>query len=69
VPRLEELRDAWFDAPDLPAQQAIARDMQTVAMDELPYIPLGSYKSMTALRANLTGRVAGLALYWGIRRG
>jgi hypothetical protein len=23
---------------------------------------------MTALRANLTGRVAGLALYWGIRR-
>jgi peptide/nickel transport system substrate-binding protein len=69
VPRLEELRDAWFDAPDLAAQQAIARDMQTVAMDELPYIPLGSYKSMTALRANLTGRVAGLALYWGIRRG
>ena len=48
--------------------QALARDMQTVAMDELPYIPLGSYKSMTALRANLTGRVAGLALYWGIRR-
>jgi hypothetical protein len=69
VPRLEELRDAWFDAPDLPAQQAIARDMQTVAMDELPYIPLGSYKSMTALRANLTGRVAGLAIYWGSRRG
>jgi peptide/nickel transport system substrate-binding protein len=69
VPRLEELRDAWFDAPDLAAQQALAREMQTVGMDELPYIPLGSYKSMTALRANLTGRVAGLALYWGIRRG
>jgi peptide/nickel transport system substrate-binding protein len=61
VPKLEELRDAWFDAPNLPAQQALAREMQTVAMDELPYIPLGSYKSMTALRANLTGRVAGLA--------
>jgi peptide/nickel transport system substrate-binding protein len=69
VPKLEELRDAWFDAPDLPTQQALAREMQTVGMDELPYIPLGSYKSMTALRANLTGRVAGLALYWGIRRG
>jgi peptide/nickel transport system substrate-binding protein len=69
IPKLEELRDAWFDAPDLAAQQALARDMQTVAMDELPYIPLGSYKSMTALRANLTGRVPGLALYWGIRRG
>jgi peptide/nickel transport system substrate-binding protein len=37
-------------------------------MDELPYVPLGAYLSMTALRRNLTGRVAGLALYWGIRR-
>jgi len=37
-------------------------------MDELPYVPLGSYLSLTALRRNLTGRVPGLALYWGIRR-
>jgi len=69
APRLEELRDAWFDAPDLPTEQRLAREMQTVAMDELPYVPVGSYMSLTALRTNLTGRVPGLALYWGIRRG
>ena len=42
--------------------------MQTVAMDELPYVPVGSYMSMTAIKRNLTGRVPGLALYWNMRR-
>ncbi|GGG20888.1 substrate-binding protein [Caldovatus sediminis] len=68
IPKLEELRDAWFDAPDLEAQQRIARDIQRVAMDELPYVPLGAYMSMTALRGDLADRVQGPALFWGIRR-
>ncbi|MDB5382109.1 MAG: Peptide/nickel transport system substrate-binding protein, partial [Rhodospirillales bacterium] len=68
IPRLEELRDAWFIAPDLDAQKVIAREMQTIAMDELPYIPVGAYKSMTAIRRNLTGRVKGMALFWNLRR-
>jgi peptide/nickel transport system substrate-binding protein len=68
VPKLEELRDAWFEAPDLPTEQRLAREMQTVAMDELPYVPVGSYLSMTAIKRDLTGRVPGLALFWNIRR-
>ena len=68
VPRLEELRDAWFDAADPARQQALARDLQTVLLDELPYIPVGSYKSMTALRRNLSGRVPGFALFWNLKR-
>ncbi|WP_431285356.1 ABC transporter substrate-binding protein [Humitalea sp. 24SJ18S-53] len=68
MPRLEELRDAWFVAPDLDAQKAIAREIQTVAMDELPYIPVGAYTSLTAHRSNLVDRVSGMALFWGIRR-
>jgi peptide/nickel transport system substrate-binding protein len=68
IPRLDELRDAWFVADGLPAQQAIAREMQAVAMDEVPYIPVGSYLSITAHRRNLVDRVKGLALFWGIRR-
>jgi len=69
VPRLEELRDAWFEAPDLEAQQRIAQDIQRVVMDELPYVPLGAYVSMTALRRDLVDRVEGPAIFWGIRRG
>jgi peptide/nickel transport system substrate-binding protein len=68
IPRIEELRDAWFVAPDLADQQRIAREIQTVAMDELPYVPVGSYLSITALRRNLTDRVAGMQLFWGLRR-
>jgi ABC-type transport system substrate-binding protein len=68
MPRLEELRDEWFVASDLDAQKRIARELQTVAMDELPYIPVGAYMSMTAHRRNLADRVKGMALFWGLRR-
>ncbi|MBC7431678.1 MAG: ABC transporter substrate-binding protein [Rubritepida sp.] len=69
IPRLEELRDAWFDAPNLDAQKAIARDIQRTAMDELPFIPVGAYMSMTAHRANLRDRVPGFAIFWNLKRG
>jgi ABC-type transport system substrate-binding protein len=59
---------AWFETPDLADRQALAREMQAVAMDELPFIPVGAYRSQTALRRDLQGRVRGLALFWGIRR-
>jgi peptide/nickel transport system substrate-binding protein len=68
VPRLEELRDAWFEAPDLDAQRRIAREIQLTMLDEVPYIPVGSYTSMTSYRRNLTGRVPGFALFWNLRR-
>ena len=68
IPELERLREAWFDAPDAAGRKAIAADIQRVAMDEVAFIPLGSYKSFTALRRNLTGRVNGFALYWNLRR-
>ncbi len=68
MPKIEALRDAWFEAPDLAARQAIARDIQTEAMRELPFIPVGAYRSQTAIRRDLTGRVLGMALFWGIRR-
>lgn len=68
IPRLEELRDQWFDAPDLGGQQAIAREIQRTAMDELPFIPVGAYMSITAHRRNLANRVPGFAIFWNIRR-
>jgi peptide/nickel transport system substrate-binding protein len=68
IPRLESLRDDWFEAPNLAAQQAIAADLQRVMLDEVPFIPVGAYFSNTALRRELTGRVSGFALYYNIRR-
>jgi peptide/nickel transport system substrate-binding protein len=54
-PRLEELRDAWFKAPNLAAQQSLAQQIQLQAFQDVPYIPLGQYFQPTAYQANLTG--------------
>jgi peptide/nickel transport system substrate-binding protein len=67
-PELERLRDAWFDAPDLAAQQAIGRRIQGQAMQDIPMIPLGQYFLATAHRRNLTGMLTGLPMFWNIRR-
>ena len=69
IPRLEELRDAWFEAPTLEDQKRICREMQAVAFDEVPYVPVGAYYGMTALRKDIKDRVPGFAIYWNMRRG
>ena len=67
-PRIEQLRQDWFDAPDLPAQQAICRDLQLQAMQDVPYWPLGQYAQPTAHRTDLTGILDGFATFWSVRR-
>ena len=67
LPRLEELRDAWFDAPDPAARKAICDDIQRVVIEEVAWVPVGGYLSMTALRRNLVDRVNGFAIFWGLR--
>jgi peptide/nickel transport system substrate-binding protein len=68
-PKLEALRDAWFKAPDLEAQQKICVQMQLQAFEDVPYIPLGQTLPATAFRSDLTGMLDGLPLFWNIRRG
>ena len=68
LPAIEALRAEWLEAPDLPAQQAIARRIQAAAMQGLPYIPTGAYYSITAHRRTLVDRVKGFAIFWGIRK-
>jgi peptide/nickel transport system substrate-binding protein len=68
MPRIEELRQAWFEAPNLEAQQAVARQIQEVAFQEVPYLPLGQYFQATAYRRGLTGVLKGLPLFWNVQR-
>ncbi len=67
-PRIEELRDAWFKAPNLAAQKALAEKLQLQAFDDVPYIPLGQYFIPTAYQANLGGMLQGSPVFWNIRR-
>jgi peptide/nickel transport system substrate-binding protein len=68
APKLESLRDAWFEAPDPAAQAAITRRMQEQAFEDVPYLPLGQYLQATAYNAALTGVLSGFALFWNVRR-
>ena len=66
---LEDLRQRWFSAPDVPAQQAVCREIQALAFQEVPYLPLGAFYQPTAYRADLTGMLKGFPLFWNVKRG
>jgi peptide/nickel transport system substrate-binding protein len=68
IPVLETLRNEWFVAPTLDEQKRIAQQMQRVAMEEVPYIPVGAYKSLTGIRRDLRDRVPGFAIFWNMKR-
>jgi len=67
-PQLEQLRDAWFQAPDLAAQQAIAVQIQVQAFQDVPYLPTGEYYQPTAYRKTVSGVLKGLPLMWNVKK-
>ncbi len=67
-PKLEALRAQWFDAPDLAAQKAVAREMQLQAWQDVPYYPLGQSFRWTAFRKSLTDVAQGFPIFWGVKR-
>ena len=67
-PQLESLRDAWFEAPDLASQKAVAVRIQEQAFVDAPYVPLGEYSQPTAIRREITGLQKGIPLYWGLTK-
>ena len=68
APKLEALREAWFDAPDLAAQKRIAVSIQQQFFQDLPYIPLGQYLTDTAYRRGLVDVRRGIVLPLNVRR-
>ena len=68
IPRMEQLRDAWLGAADQATQLGIAREMQALAFQEIPYIPLGQMISATAHRSDLVGMVPNQVAFWNVRR-
>jgi len=68
-PPLEQLREAWFDAPDETARREIARRIQVTAFDEVPFVPLGQLFYPTAIRSDLEGLLPSpFPIFWSINR-
>jgi peptide/nickel transport system substrate-binding protein len=68
VPKLEELRRSWYDAPDLAAQQAIAADIQRTVFEEAPYLPTGQYFASTAWRSSISEPISEVLSFWSVKR-
>jgi peptide/nickel transport system substrate-binding protein len=67
---MEALRDAWYDAADLPTQQRLGREMQVLALEEVPFVPTGMWRSPIARRSSVTGVLrASRPLFWNLRKG
>lgn len=60
--RIEAMREAWFEAPDLAARQVIGRQIQSAFFEDLPYWPLGQYYVSAAYRRGLKVERRGLSL-------
>lgn len=69
LPKTEALRLSWFDAPDLSAQQQVARAIQAQAMLDVPYAPMGMYYQPTAFRKTISGIPDGFPQFYGVKKG
>ena len=67
-PKLETLREAWFNAPDVAAQKRIGLEIQRQAFEDVPYYPLGLAEAVTAFRPDIAGVSEGFAIFWGVHR-
>ncbi len=65
--RMTGLREDWLGAADAAEQARIGQAIQSLAFEEVPFIPLGQYKQPTAHRNRITGIGAGTATFWGVR--
>ena len=67
-PKMQELREAWFNAPDLTIRMKIGEQMQLQAFENVPYWPLGLAQIPAACRPDITGIPDGFPLFWNVRR-
>jgi peptide/nickel transport system substrate-binding protein len=67
-PKMEELRAAWFDAPEVAAQKKICEDMQIQFWKNPSYAPLGMYDQPTAFHNYLQDVHDGWPQFYGVKK-
>lgn len=66
-PEIEALRSQWLTTADTAGQRRLAEAIQRQAFQDVPYIPLGQQRGITAFRRNLSGILDGVPVYWNLR--
>jgi peptide/nickel transport system substrate-binding protein len=68
IPAMEALREAWLQAPDLAAQQRLARDIQALAVEQAMFVVLGQFIQPSAYRRTVENIPKGPTLFTGVRK-
>ena len=67
--KMEELREAWFNASDAASSKAAADAVQKRAFEFVPLIPTGQFILPTAYRSNISGLIiAPINLLWNVEK-
>ncbi|MDZ4393978.1 ABC transporter substrate-binding protein [Cypionkella sp.] len=67
--RIEELKEAFIDAPDAAAQVAVAEQVQNHALENGLLIPLGQYTLPQARRTTITEMInSPVPVFWGLQK-
>ncbi|KAA2212879.1 ABC transporter substrate-binding protein [Teichococcus oryzae] len=67
--RMEALNERWLNETTEAGRAAVAAQMQALAFEEVPSVPIGQFSIHTAYRRTLAGMVEGPAPFpWGVRR-
>jgi peptide/nickel transport system substrate-binding protein len=67
-PKIEALRDAWFDTSELADQKRLGAEIQAQAFEDVPYWPLSQFFNPAIYRTDLTGMLHGFPIFWNVRR-
>ena len=68
APKLEALRNAWFEQPDVESQKKYGPLIQAQAFEDVPFLPLGEYLQPTVYSTSLKGVLPGAPLFWNVER-
>jgi peptide/nickel transport system substrate-binding protein len=66
--RIETLYSAWFDAPDVAAQQQICEAMQVAFWQDPTFAPLGMYYQPTAFHTYMKDVPEGWPQFYGLKK-
>jgi peptide/nickel transport system substrate-binding protein len=67
APKIEALRQQWFEAKDLADQKRICIELQKQFWIDVPYIPLGALYSPIVYSPKLTGIRSGFPQFYDVR--
>lgn len=67
LPKLEQYRQAWFDAPNAAAQKRACEQLQMQYWEDIPYGCLGMFFQPTAFRNSLRDVREGIPQFYGVR--